>query len=135
MKNKYIFPALFEKGAKKGYLVTFPDFDGCITEGNNIEEALLMANEALSLHLYAMEKDEESIPAPTNPEKITVAHGSFLSMVEVWMPPIREEMDNKAVKKTLTLPKWLNDMAENKKVNFSHLLQTALKDFLGIDHK
>ncbi|OPX85339.1 MAG: hypothetical protein A4E52_01654 [Pelotomaculum sp. PtaB.Bin013] len=56
--------------------------------------------------------------------------------VEVWMPAYREDIDNKAVKKTVILPKWLNDMAENEKINLSHLLQSALKNHFGIsDYK
>ena len=57
---------------------------------------------------------------------------SFVSIVEVWMPVVRDEMENKAIKKTLTIPKWLNDIAEENKVNFSQVLQSALKDYLGL---
>ena len=133
--DRYIFPAVFEPGEKKGYTVTFPDLPGCITEGETIEEALHMAKEALELHLYGLEEDGDSIPPPTPPEKLNIPQRAFISLVEVWMPAIRDEMRNKAIKKTLTIPKWLNDMAEKNKVNFSHILQTALKDYLGIREK
>ena len=52
-------------------------------------------------------------------------------MIEAWMPPFREKMLNKAVKKTVTIPRWLNVLAEKEHVNYSHLLQEALKDYLG----
>lgn len=133
--DKYIFPAVFESGEEKGYVVTFPDLPGCITEGDTLEEAYGMAKEALELHLYGMEEDEDNIPEPTKPNKIIINKDSFLSLIEAWMPLVRNEMSNKAVKKTLTIPKWLNDEAEKNKVNFSQLLQSSLKDYLGISER
>ncbi len=130
--DKYIYPAVFTKGEAKGYCVTFPDLPGCITEGDTLEEAMLMAKEALALHLYGMEEDQDRIPQPTPPEKVSVADGSFVSLVEAWMPVIRDQIANRAVKKTLTIPKWLDDMAQKEKVNYSHILQAALKRHLGI---
>ena len=130
--DRYIFPAIFEPGERKGYTVNFPDLPGCITEGDTMEEALHMAKEALELHLYGMEEDGDEIPDPTRPEELNVPEKSFVSLVEVWMPIIRDEMENKAVKKTLTIPKWLNDVAEKNNVNFSQVLQSALKEYLGI---
>ncbi len=130
--DRYIFPAIFEPGLRKGYTVSFPDLPGCLTEGDTMEEALYMAKDALELHLYGMEEDGDLIPEPTRPEDVTIAPKSFISLIEVWMPVIRDEMQNKAVKKTLTIPKWLNDVAEKNNVNFSQVLQTALKEYLGI---
>jgi len=133
--DKYLFPAIFEPGEVKGYCVTFPDLPGCITEGDTLEEALHMAKDALELHLYGMEEDGDCIPDPTPPEKVKAPEGGFVTIIEVWMPLIRDEMANKAVKKTLTIPKWLNDLAEKKQVNFSHFLQVSLKKHLGINEK
>ena len=130
--DKYFYPAVFESGELKGYCVTFPDLPGCITEGDTLEEALSMAREALELHLYGMEEDGDSIPQPTPPEQVDVSSGGFVTVVEAWMDLVRDEMANKAVKKTLTIPKWLNDLAERSQLNFSHILQVALKNRLGI---
>jgi predicted RNase H-like HicB family nuclease len=130
--DRYLFPAVFEPGELKGYTVSFPDLPGCITEGDSIEEALHMAKEALELFLYNMEEDEEVIPSPSSPESIILPKKSFVSVIEVWMPVVRDEMENKAIKKTLTIPKWLNDIAEKNKVNFSQVLQSALKEYLGV---
>jgi len=133
--DKYIFPALFEKGDVKGYTVSFPDMPGCITEGDDIGESLRMAKEALELFIYDMEEEGKQIPKPRAPNKIIVPENAFLSIIEVWMPVVRDEMANKAVKKTLTIPKWLNDVALEKNVNFSQVLQTSLKEYLGLKHK
>jgi len=133
--DKYIYPAIFDPCEEGGYIVTFPDLPGCITEGDNVEEALSMAKEAMALHLWGMEDDGDTIPPPTSPEKVPVPEGGFASLVEVWMPPFRDKMANKAINKMVTLPKWLKDLAEREKVNFSHLLQDALKTHLGVTEK
>lgn len=133
--DRWIFPAIFEPGENRGYVVVFPDLPGCITEGATIEEALHMAKDALELYLYGLEEDGDPIPEPTAPDKIRVPEGAFVSLVEAWMPVVRDEMRNRAVKKTLTIPKWLNDRAEASGVNFSHVLQAALKDYLGVAEK
>lgn len=133
--DRYIYPAVFEPGEKRGYVVTFPDLPGCVTEGETLEDALHMAREALELHLYGLEEDGDVISEPTVPEKIGTPEKAFVSLIEVWMPVIRDEMRNKAVKKTLTIPKWLNDIAEKNNVNFSRVLQSALKSYLGISEK
>jgi len=132
--DKYIFPAIFEPGDKHGFCITFPDLHGIITSGETIEEALYMTKDALELHLYGMETDGDAIPEPTLSSKIPAPEGGFVNLIEVWMPVIRDEMANKAVKKTLTIPQWLNDIAEQKNVNYSRLLQESLKEHLGV-HK
>jgi predicted RNase H-like HicB family nuclease len=132
MADKYIFPAIFDPDVDGGYTITFPDLPGCITEGDNLDEALYMAKDALELYLYSLEENEEHIPSPTPPEKIKVPKGAFLNLIEVYMQPVRDEMANKSINKTLTIPRWLNDAAEKANINFSHVLQYALKEKLGI---
>ncbi|ADQ39774.1 Uncharacterized protein family UPF0150 [Caldicellulosiruptor acetigenus I77R1B] len=135
MADKYIFPAIFEPGENGGYCVYFPDLPGCITEGKTLEEALYMAKDALELHLYGLEEDNEEIPEPTPPEKLDVPKGAFVVPIVVYMPPVREEMANKSVNKTVTLPRWLNKAAEEAHINFSQVLQQALKEKLGIKER
>jgi predicted RNase H-like HicB family nuclease len=130
--DNYIFPALFEPCEEGGYCITFPDLPGIVTEGNTIEEAYAMAKDALELHLWGMEDDNDPIPNPTPPNQIEVPAGGFVSLIEALMPLIRDKMANKTINKTLTLPKWLNDLGESRKVNFSHILQDALKKYLGV---
>jgi predicted RNase H-like HicB family nuclease len=132
--DKYIYPAIFDPGDEHGFCITFPDLPGIVTSGETIAESYHMAKDALELHIYGMEEDGEEIPEPTSPNKITAPEGGFVSLVEVWMPPIRDEMANRSVKKTLTIPKWLSDIAEEKQVNYSHILQESLKKHLGV-HK
>ena len=131
-KDRYLYPALFHY-AEDGISVSFPDLPGCLSCGNTTEEAFAMAREALALHLYGMEEDREPIPEPSPVERLYVGPNEVVVLIEVWMPAFRDRMANRPVKKTLTIPKWLNDLAEREKVNFSHLLQTALKRHLGVE--
>jgi len=131
-QDRYIFPAILEY-AEDGISIEFPDLPGCLPCGQSTEEALKNAREAMALHLYGMEEDGEDIPVPSDLKNVHVVHGQVVVLVEAWMPLLREAMENKAVKKTLTIPKWLNDAAEKENINFSHLLQSALKQQLGID--
>lgn len=130
--DRYIYVAIFTK-EDEYYNVSFPDLPGCYTYGKTIEEAYNMAKEALELHLYGMEEDGDCIPVPTVGESIIVNESnSFTTLIEAYMPLVRNQMLNKAVKKTLTIPKWLNDLAEEYKINFSQLLQDSLKNYLGV---
>lgn len=131
----YIFPALFEPSEVGGYCITFPDLSGCITEGDTLDEALYMAKDALELYLFNLEDDGEEIPVPSAPERIETENHAFVVPVKAYMPLIREEMANKSVKKTLTIPYWLNKVAESSHINFSQVLQFALKERLGIIEK
>lgn len=135
--GKYYFPAIFDPGTEneEGFTITFPDLPGCITEGSNMDEAVYMAKDVLAGFLYGMEEDGEEIPDPSNPSSIELPTGAFISIIEVRTDYIRDEIENKAVKKTLTIPKWLNDAAEKENVNFSQLLQFAIKERLGIINK
>lgn len=93
-----------------------------------------MAREAMGLHLFGLEEEGEQIPLPSKPGALMarLGEGQSVVLLEVWMPPVRGGIENKAVKKTLTIPKWLNDLAERQGVNFSQVLQDSLKVYLGI---
>ncbi|CCC85673.1 uncharacterized HTH-type transcriptional regulator ydcQ [Paenibacillus polymyxa M1] len=130
--DKYIYPAIFEKGEVKGYTVTFPDLPGAITEGDDMSEALRMAKECLELQLFGLEEDNEVIPPASDPASIQLPPDSFITLIEIRMGTIRDEMMNKAVTKNVTLPRWLEREATREKINFSQVLQHALKERLGV---
>lgn len=130
-QDSYVYPATIEK-AESNYCVYFHDLPGCIATGDTIQEAVAQAKGGLALHLWGMERDGDDIPAPTALENIPVGENETLCLIDVNMFSIRAKMDNRAVKKTLTIPWYLNDMAEKQKINFSQTLQTALKERLRI---
>lgn len=136
MKDRYLFPAVFEPG-NESIGVYFPGLPGCVSDGENEIDAVRMAKEALSLHLYGMEEDGDAIPESSSVRAIQkdLDPHEYVVMIEVWMPPFRDKMHQKAVKKTLTIPKWLDDVAKEHQVNYSHVLQDALKKHLGIDKR
>ena len=129
--DKRTYPAIIVRNPSEEYQysVMFPDLPGCITEGRTQNEALEMAQEALGLHLYGLEEDGDDIPAPS--ESLTTGEGEAVALITVNFDSFREIMENKYVKKTLTIPAKLNITAENAGVNFSQLLQQALKEYLG----
>ncbi|KPC97443.1 hypothetical protein LR69_04362 [Geobacillus sp. BCO2] len=129
-KDRYIYPAIFDYSSD-GISVEFPDLPGCFTCGDTEEEAFKMAKEAMALHLYGLEQENEEIPQPSKVSEIQTENNQVIVFIEVWMPPFRHEMENKAVKKTLTIPKWLDDLAKEHNVNYSQILQEALKKHLG----
>lgn len=132
LADRYIYPAIFHF-ADDGISVEFPDLPGCFSYGNNELEAVTNAKEALELHIFGLEDDSESIPSPSHIRTITVDKNEIVVLIDIWMKPVRDYMQNKAIKKTLTIPKWLNDVAIENDVNFSQLLQTAIKNYLGIN--
>jgi predicted RNase H-like HicB family nuclease len=131
--NPYVFPALFEfEDGVEGYTVSFPDLPGCHTEGDNLEEALAMAKEALGLHLYNLEEDGYEIPKPSDPARLLPTDEGFYTLIEVRTGTVRNRQLNKSVTKNVTLPRWLELEATKAKINYSQLLQQALKQELNI---
>jgi predicted RNase H-like HicB family nuclease len=131
-KDNYTFPCVFIY-EESGISIYFPDLDGCISYGENEEDAIASAKECLSLHLYGMEEDNEIIPKASKLKDIKVEEGECSLIIEVFMPVLRARQENTIVKKTLTIPKWINIEAERQGVNFSQILQKALKEYLHID--
>jgi len=130
-KDRYIYPAVFDY-ADDGISIFFPDLPGCFSCADTDEEAIYMAKEALGLHLYGMEEDGDDIPVPTTINKINLESNQVVVIVEVLMPIVREAVENFSVKKTLSIPQWLNKLAIDNNINFSQVLQSALKEHLGI---
>lgn len=131
MKEIYIYPAIFDY-EDDSISISFPDLPGCLTFGYTDEEAVLSAKEALSLHIYSMEEDGDIIPTPTPISRIKVDKNQVVVPIEVWMPYHRSQIKTAYIKKTLTIPNWLDSLAKLNNINFSQTLQEALKDKLGV---
>lgn len=132
LKDRYIYPAIFTPCEQSGYIVTFPDLPGIVSKGGTIEETLLLAKEALELHLFAIEEENEPLPEARHPRDVEIPEGGFMSLIEAFMPLFREKMANKSISATVTLPRWLKSLAEENDINFSHVLQAGLKERLGV---
>lgn len=128
---KYLYPAVFTP-EDAGYSVVFPDLKNCFTSGATLEEAMDMANDVLCLTLYDLEQESAAIPTASAVNDVPHGENEFVSLVSCDTIAYRKFFDNKAVKKTLSIPSWLNDMAERADINFSGTLQEALKAKLNI---
>ena len=114
--DKLFYPAIFHKAEEGGFWVEFPDIPECMTQGDKMQQAYEMAVEALGLSLTTMEEAGEEIPRASLPEEIE----------EFDMMEYRKKHCSRAVKKTLSIPEWLNEAAIRAGVNFSQVLQEAL---------
>ncbi len=136
-----IYPACFYKDID-GYSVIFPDLNWLATDGKNLEEAMRNAIDCLAGYLYYEEKENKKIPKPTDISKIDPIKiakeldpndksiDGFVNYVSVDIEKYAKEHFEKSVKKTLTIPVWLNELAIEKNINFSKVLQEALMKIL-----
>ncbi len=132
MVDKYIYPAIFHVAEEGGYWIEFPDLTGANTQGENLEDALYMAKDCLAGFLSWMEQSHKKIPNPTIPYSKKLEEGDFVQLIEVYMPPYRDEYRNRSERRNVTIPRWLNDLVKEKNINCSAVLTTALKKQLGV---
>ena len=124
--ERYFYPALFIYEPGQKISVVFPDLE-CATSGENEEDAFLSARELLGCVMYGLEEDNEDIPAPTHLADIKLNENERVVLIDAYMPSICLAQVNKSVNRTVTLPAWLNAAAWEKELNFSQILQAALK--------
>ena len=130
--RKLTYLAVMEPSEDGGYAVFFPDLPGCITYGESLDYARKMAEEAVGLHVYAMESDDEIVPEPSKTLLPEDVQGCLVLPITIFPDLVKNEMDNKRVKTNITLPAWLKRIAEEHCVNYSRILETALMDYLGL---
>ena len=124
---KLVYPALFSPWDEgSGYTVEFPDLPGCVTEGDTLADAIEMAVDAAAGWVLGELEDGNGIPPASAPASIHAASGEFVSAVVLDMDSYAEKYGNKAVRKNLTIPAWLNTFAEKQHISFSQVLTDAL---------
>ena len=134
-----VYPACFYKEKEGGYTVIFPDLNHLATCGDTLENALEMAVDCLAGYLYTAKQEGENVPAPSDMNSIDVNEeydeyeSAFVNMVTVDVAEYAKKHFEKSVKKTLTIPSWLNEIAVANNVNFSQVLQSALKEQLHLN--
>ena len=129
--DRYIFPAVFTRDEEGMWEARFPDLENCFTSADTLEEAIDQAKYTLEDCLYFMEKEKAAIPAPSHVE-LEQDENSLTQLVVAYMPPVRRAWSQKAVKKTLTIPAYLAELAEESKLNYSALLQQAIRQTLNV---
>jgi len=133
MNMRYVYPAIFcEEDGK--VQVSVPDLTGTHTFGDNLADAIYMAQDAAEMWLWDAENNGEPIPAPTSVAELTPAltGKEFVNLIALDTDEYRRQYDTRAVKKTLSIPAWLNYQAEKANVPFSQVLQEGLKRYLQL---
>lgn len=130
--KKLFYPAIFHPEEEGGYSVFFPDLEGCYTCGDTLEQCYEMAFEVLGLYLEVYIDKGLPIPDASAPNSIELEGNDFIAIIEFDMLEYKKRTGSQAVKKTLTIPSWLNYEAEKAGINFSSTLQNAIKDQLGL---
>ena len=134
-----MYPACFYKEKEGGYSVIFPDLNHLATFGEDLDEAMRMAVDCLAGYLYSAKLDKEEVPAPSDMSSIDVNaeydeyESAFVNIVTVDVEEYARKHFEKSVKKTLSIPSWLNDLAVANGINFSQTLQKALRAELNIN--
>lgn len=124
--NSFVYPALFHLNENDGsYTITYPDLPGCVSEGKSLENVLYMAQDALRQWLECTIEVGQEIPAASRIESVAHKQGEFVNLIRV------ELKDNRAIRRTVSIPKWMYDAATSANLSLSRVLQDALKERLG----
>ena len=129
---KYVYPIIITP-ENDVFNVSVPDLPGCFTFGDTLVDAIEMARDAIAMWLVDSENRDESVPLPSKAQEIAGEPSSLINLIDIDTDVYRRENDNHAIKKTLSIPNWLNTKAEKAGINFSQTLQKALKKELGME--
>ena len=128
--KKYVYPAVFTEEDNGMYSVEFRDLESCYTCGDDVSDAVLNAQDVLSMVLYRYEREGKAIPKPSSISDIKIDSKSFVSYIVGDIDTYRRMNNNRSVKKTLTIPEWMNEVAIAQNINFSQVLQDALTEII-----
>lgn len=129
--DRYFYPAVFGYEPGEEISVVFPDLD-IATSGVNDRDALISARELLGCAIFGLEEDGEDIPLPTALNEVVLGPNERAVLIDVYMPSVRMAQVNRSVSRTVTLPAWMNSAALERNINFSQVLQDALRQQLNI---
>ena len=129
---RYAYPAKFIEEKEGGYSVIFPDLEGCYTCGDDLQSALYMAEDVLAFTLYHYEREGKAIPTPSKASAFDLAGNEFVNFVACDTLEYQKKNNNKAIKKTLSIPEWMNEAATAAGLNFSQVLQEAIAAKLSL---
>ena len=125
----YTYPAVFSYD-NDGISIEFPDLPGCLSCAHTSEDAFKRAKEALGLHLFGLEQEDIPIPVPSHVQDLHPEAGMTVTMIDVYMPSIRQAAVNGSVICTVTLPAWMIASATERNIDLSQILREALNKLL-----
>jgi predicted RNase H-like HicB family nuclease len=117
---EYVYPAIFHENEDGSFTITYPDLPGCVSEGKSLGNALYMAQSALIQWIEYLSDKKQEIPKATLVADMKISHGEFINLIRA------EIRDSRAVKRTISLPKWLDDKVVESGLSLSRVLQDAL---------
>lgn len=123
---EYVYPAIFHSNEDGSFTITYPDLPGCISEGKNLANAMYMAQTALAQWIEYLTDKKQSLPSPTNLKCLKTTELEFVNLIRA------DIKDRRAVKRTVSIPKWMDDMVSEAGLSLSRVLQEALKDKLNV---
>lgn len=134
---KLIYPACFyPRQDGRGYSVEVPDLPGCVTQGDDLADAMLMAVDAASGWVLDELEDGKAAPAPSALHDIHLdSDDGFVNLIALDMDSYAEQYGDKSVRKNITIPAWMDTQATKMGVNFSSIMQHALEELLQVSYK
>ena len=121
---EYVYPAIFHRNKDESYTITYPDLPGCISEGKNLGNALYMAQSALTQWIGYLVDKKQTIPSASPIKKVKTTNSDFVNLI------CAEVRDARAVKRTVSIPKWMDDKVIQSGLSLSRVLQDALSERL-----
>ncbi len=125
--SEYVYPAVFHPNTDGTFTITYPDLPGCISEGKSLANALYMAQDALTQWVEYLVEEKQPVPAPSRPQAISVQGDEFVNLIRA------NVKDGRAVRRTVSLPKWMDDQVAAAGLSLSKVLQDALTERLGVN--
>lgn len=123
---EYVYPAVFHPNDDGSYTITYPDLPGCISEGKSLGNAIYMAQAALTQWIEYLTDKKQSIPSASDLKTIDLSQEEFVSLIRA------DAKDGRAVKRTVSIPKWMDDKVTETGLSLSRVLQDALKERLNV---
>ncbi len=124
--EEYVYPAIFHPNEDGSYTITYPDLPGCISEGKSLGNAIYMAQSALTQWIEYLADKKQPIPLASDFDSVEITQGEFINLIRV------DIKDSHAVKRTVSIPKWMDDKVIESGLSLSRVLQDALKEKLNI---
>lgn len=123
---EYVYPAIFHPNEDGSFTITYPDLPGCISEGNSLGNAMYMAQSALTQWIEYLTDRKQEIPPASSLDRLEAAPGEFANLIRA------DIKDGRAVNRTVSIPKWMDDMVAESGLSLSRVLQDALKERLNV---
>ena len=119
---EYVYPAIFDPNEDGSFTITYPDLPGCISEGKSLANAMYMAQIALTEWIEYLTDKKHVLPIPTDIKRLEISGNEFVNLVRA------DVKDRHAVRRTVSIPKWMDDSASQMRLSLSRVLQEALRE-------